>query len=376
MTTRPGSILLTMILPLGLGLAACGDDGAGGGSGSVEARMAAAYCDVVRDCAVADTGENVILMLARQVSTAECRTFVRRSFLARSQYDAKIAAGTYTVDEAKLSQCLSGLKASCGLNPPGICEEAISGTVALGAACESSEECAGDAWCDGFGCNAKCVARVAIGEPCESPSQCSSLARSATCNYETNTCAAIVSESGAAAGAQCGEVETGTDVKDVRCAAGLACVWESEADHRVCRAPIAAGGACNDDDAPCALGTICLPDGEDSGKCGSINVANAVGATCDEGEDPTTSIYCNPVLFLGCVAGKCAAAGDGTVGATCFAVADVGGECLPENMCDRATNKCVAKKADGAPCESGTECVSGQCSFTGDTGTCATDQCL
>lgn len=368
---------LSRLVPFALAaLVACDDDSGSSSATSVEDRLAGAYCTVVKSCFVGDSAENVIILLARELSTADCKAFVTRA-LVGDDVDEKIAAGTYTVDKAKLDACVDELVESCALSRPGACDEAIDGKIAIGGACTAHEDCSGDAFCeDPDGCGGVCAARKPRGASCEFTSQCSTSAGSTGCSYESNTCVPIEYSNSAAAGAACGEVVTADKITLTRCAAGLDCGEDTETFESECVTPIAVGGACLGDHAVCVQGSICLPTGEDSGACGELPVSDTVGADCKEEWGAADAMFCNPTKFLGCLDGKCAQSGDGSVGATCFFEQDLSGACDRANYCDRATHKCAVKKADGQACESSNDCVSDHCDFTGgETGTCAAPQC-
>ncbi len=356
-----------LALPL---VAACDpDDKASTGAGLIEDRIVAAYCHVLDKCyGEFSTAESSILLLLRDAPDAVCVPALKRILFAESPRDQRILAGELSVNEARLSACITALERECTLERSALCQEAVEGKVALGDACTSSDDCAGDAYCDADNpsCGGHCIARGGAGSACNGSDECTALGTTPlACSYESDKCVPLVTTSNATANAACGEVHTADAVTFTRCGASLAC------DQETCQPIIAKGAACADDNSPCKYGTVCTPDASsEGGTCEDHPFVDTVGASCSEDFDGATPAFCNPVKNLGCVAGKCEQGGDGSLGSKCFAL-DLAGRCNAGLFCDRAANTCKQKLVPGTSCTSDSDCLSDWCDDNAATPVCA-----
>ena len=340
----------------------------------VEDQLAKAWCQHLERCYPFDSSEGLLVLLANRASETECETFVKRALLRPEGRDAGLAAGAYTVDAARLTACLAAIPTACGFDEPGIvCQEILEGKVALGGACTSSKDCAGDAFCDTSGCEGKCAARGGAGATCDTSDACSNASAHLECTYEGSTCVPVEIVEGAAKGAECGDLHATDKVTLVRCATPLACA------EGTCQDVIPDGGTCASDHSPCARGTACMPDdggtppdggGDVTGTCRVPPFADTEGSACQPDWEAPSPMFCDPVKLLACVNGKCQRIGDGTEGARCLAGQDTPALCNTGLYCDRATATCRPPQADGQTCESDDECVSGYCLYEADTAVC------
>lgn len=337
----------------------CSDDDGSDNSTSVERRIAAAYCDFLQRCYPYDTGENISIMMVRGASDAQCVDFVQR-VLFNGHLDAGVADGSLKVDQAKLDACVSALGSECVDDVRSLCGDPIEGKVAAGGTCVSSDDCAGDAFCSYEGCEPVCVARHAPGESCGfNDDECSQATGRHGCSDSGKCLPKHAASATAAEGAACGSVEADGELLLTACATGFAC------ESSTCQKIGAAGASCQNDHSPCALGNVCIEsnDAADTGTCTALPLVNQAGAACNEDFEGGSPVVCNWALGLGCRGGKCVAAGDGSVGATCFADQDFPNKCDAGNYCG-ADDKCAAQKDNGATCDDSDECKSGNCETT------------
>lgn len=303
-----------------------------------ESRLSQAVCDFGLSCNAYDTAESGIVAALRTVSPAACESFVDRYLFAEDR-DGDLLRGEFKLDEDALDACIARAEASCDLQALMACR-AVEGRVALGGACTSSDDCAGDAFCTDA-CGGVCTARVALGAACTSDDECTGV--DVKCNYESETCMAVTRIANVAEGGACDEQHTADKVTISRCASGLACYAE------VCTAIVAKGGTCDDDHTPCELGTICMPETEDaaSGTCVPQPFTVGAGQACDAlGTFVSSARFCNIAENLGCFDGTCLLLGDGSVGSRCLNLDLAGGECDDGNACDEATNTCQPVEVD------------------------------
>lgn len=296
---------------------------------TTSARLSAAICDFGLRCVPYDMGESGVIAALRTVSPGQCEDFAARYIFG----DAP--AGT-KADEAALDACIASAKASCDVDALFDCR-ADEGEVALGAACKTSSDCVGDAYCSSE-CDGVCTARVAVGTACESDDACAG--PDTKCNYESNTCMKVTRTKNVAAGGACGELHTDATLTIAACAAGLACYDDA------CVAVAAQGGDCIDDHSPCAIGLVCMPDAEGEAACSPQPFTLKAGDACESDPDYVQGMtYCNIATNLGCIAGKCEQLGDGTNGSRCVDF-DLPHTCNDGLECDDATNRCVPLELD------------------------------
>jgi hypothetical protein len=164
------------------------------------------------------------------------------------------------------------------------------------------------------------------GEDCFTDLQCASgfCDRAGACG----TCAPSIGVGGACEFANDG------------CAAGLICHAATMADPTTCKASAGEGETCGAS-VICQGNMACLD--------GFCEQPGGPGDTCDG-----STGSCNGLLGLRCSGGTCVA-GTTTAeaGETCGLQGNTYVACKGTSYCDIATSKCVAKLADGSPCEPG-----------------------
>ena len=253
-------------LVLALGLVACDDgDGGSGGPATFEefkATFISTLCDVTFRCTPGD-GPGSTVLRRNAVSADECPA---RLQMFADQLEDSVNAGKATYDADAAAACLVKMRGSCGVLESGdpACEEGFVGTVALGAACTSDNDCVGDAYCadrtGGWECPGVCTAPTlelgddcsADGDACKAAGATGRVLCYADEVRETRTCLERRAASDAALGATCGVISTEAFVQTyASCEAGLWCQ-----DH-VCAAPLAADAACSDSDDVCVEGRFC-----------------------------------------------------------------------------------------------------------------------
>lgn len=278
--------------------------------------------------------------LATQVDVAGSCESAYEGFVANTTiplWQAAIERGTMTYDGAAAANCLDEVRAlGCDVATaaePASCRERAVGTIPLGEPCSLSEECAGDAYCNGASCPEEpgtCTARHAVGEDCSS---------------------------------------------DEHCREGLDCDREG-----VCRAPAnMSGGSCGGASGlSCPLDEACVITSSDgTGTCRPYRelLTRSLGEACD----PSTYDLCSPELSCARVS-----ASGGLPSFECVAVASSGASCffaIPD-MCP-AGEHCTADPLSGMegtcqalpqanePCGSDGACAAGlQCRTVGDARLC------
>jgi len=368
---------------------ACDSD-SGGSNTSIPASqinesIADAYCEVFTNCTFYHDDALYSAFVAASDRTA-CRSFFTRLIdLQFTTIEAKVQSGAITYDSAAFAACINALKSSCDLDQlddqPSGCDAAFEGKVALGAPCENSLDCVGDARCEeSFSVTDRCVtslcvARVARGEACDFNGDCSQSAGPTTCTSASDICVPFTTEANIAEGARCDEAFNANSVTRRTCATGLFCLDntnDEDPDQAFCRKPFAQGSDCSDSDLPCAKGLFCLAStGTDAETCQPLPIVRTVGADCNVNSAAGPLAICSMFEQLGCDSGKCKKWGDGTAGAYCDVPLDD-----TEFSCDRglfctATSTCATQKAVGAACEDWNECLDGYCDSSSDqTGVC------
>ncbi len=333
----------------------------------------------------------------------QCETDAQADFLGYPpafSIDASIAAMHMTFNANAVSACLTAIaQAGCLDNQfqmaDQLCNAVLTGTLAVGAACLSSDECAATSYCGSStseladGCMGTCNAQLASGAACDpnndecgsnlycdsTKNQCvASAAVGASCSstvfcQDALICIGDVPASGTTPEmpgkcAQPGAASAACD-EDDDCQAGLFC--NTETATPVCAARTAAGGACSAFEA-CPDGQRCIglvvndTTGvtTKAGKCGPVL---DIGTTCD----PTASEPgCPDDADCDTTSKKCVAAG--TLGATCTP-GDF--DCDDELYCDSTTSKCTKLVALGQSCvpqptttDGEESCHDGTCSAT------------
>jgi hypothetical protein len=282
--------------------------------------------------------------LAKELRDAECDLRVRCGELASvASCDgffpvtsdtvllAELAGNKVTYDPDRAEQCVNAIKnLPCdettqeAREPPAACRGFVTGTIAVGAACFTNEEC--------------------VSAACATPS-CTQACCAGTC---------IAAEPPGKAGDPC---------TTRACGAGLTCD-----NTRTCVALFAAGAPCTLFDQ-CAYGLGCLGD---PGICAALP---HVGEACPDGQCAELGTYCTPAKLcapLGLLGDACATSSDCSRYYTCDAQSlactrlPVAGEpcaglCSDGSFCDSGTTTCTARRAIGGACTTGSTCATGYC---------------
>lgn len=369
----------------GLLVAGCGESHGGGSGGGpvpidrIDDELAGAVCAYLERCPPADNDTIGARILLGTSTTMTCEeAFLTSQVAGASDLQRRVAAGTEIYDPVAARACIDLFRSSClppasGTLVPAVCSGVVEGTRAVGQGCESSDECVGDAYCDGFGSTrcGTCMARVAVGAACDSDVQCQRAgldwgAICATSGTGPGHCVEVRVTQNVAAGGVCGRVSEDGNVRTVGvCAAGLYCTERRYDAAGTCARPVPVGTACESANVPCVGDAFCAPDA--SGRsCQAVTVRTRVGETCDE----AMLVFCNSLDRLECVSGTCQSTGDGTVGSMCRR-RDFSVPCNAGLYCDSTTMQCTATKPDGATCSSDSECTTGTCNGT----TCGPPMC-
>ncbi|MEC7524755.1 MAG: hypothetical protein VYE22_33050 [Myxococcota bacterium] len=326
---------------------------------SAPAETAAVYCDAVDSCA----GD-----FAGSLGGSSCRTNFTATFEngAVQLWQAAIDRGTVTYDAAATRACLDASQANgCNLfnvATPEACRDILVGTLEPGSACSFSEECAGDAYCDGASCPATagtCSARKASGAECDGTDEC---VTGLVC--EGGTC----QTSSSRPGGPC----DGPDA--IACPLGEICVDGDEETVGTCT-PLAEvqtaalGESCDPQTGTfCVSGLSCAVVGAGVGGAEfQCNARVGAGEACNVGFPSMCpqGQYCDANPFMGMFDGNCAPLpSDGQACA-----GSLEGNCAAGLVCvtGEAENTCVQPRANGAACEVSQECYSGRC----ESGVCA-----
>jgi hypothetical protein len=313
---------LSATVLLSLLLAACGGSSefTSGGSISIEElpdALGHALCQAEKSC------NSFVYSIAFANTDCDALLSKRLEEASLSQVQAAITAKTVHYDGALAQSCVSAVSSgSCAVldnQLPDVCRQALTGTVAIGGACDIDSECSGSSRCeiDGASC--------------------------------PGTCAPLAS-----AGVACG--------KDSDCANGLIC--SSATKH--CTTPAAVGEACQGGSAAqCAADLLCIGNDDDKMRAGTCMTAAATlvqqqGESCDLQHGP----WC--ASGLSCVV-ESIQLKDQTLISSCHALATSGGECglgIPSQCpsgqyCPLALSdllgahfsaSCTALPGEGEPC--------------------------
>ena len=266
---------------------------------------------------------------------------------------AAVDRGTTSYDGAAASRCLAASEMlGCDIQnapQPAACAEVFVGTIAAGAPCSISEECTGDAYCNGASCPetaGTCTARVAAGGSCTSGAACSA---GLSCN--DGTCGTPPSTLGQACEG------LGGCALDQVCSEGT-CVLRSGVETA------SQGESCNlfggaivlcRDGVSCALTGVgvtgatfeCAPDVGSGAACNF-----AVPSVCPSGE------YCAGVdVGMGMIEGTCTAkpAAEEACGRSTL------GEVCADGLICEGGEVCRAQLPNGSSCSSAAACYSGRC---------------
>jgi len=202
----------------------------------------------------------------------------------------------------------------------------------IGEACGSTEECTLDAYCAYGNEGGECTYRGGEGAECQGTEGC----------LENLYCVDSVCDPGPV-GMPC-------DRYDAPCPGDLFCN-----DYDVCEEPRSEGEDCDDYYEPCAEGLYCdTIDG--------CLPPHGLGEECGTWEPCAADLYCASDYTCQPAAGENEACDYPNP------------DCGDGLYCESGTYVCVAKAADGEPCTSEEQCLSGVCDYT--YGCLATEECL
>jgi len=350
----------SFLLSLGL-IVACGQSTTTSGPEieEVPPMLAQTICDVASDC---------FGPFAEVFLTTDCvGTFtagVEDTSLPRWQ--ASIEEGDLVYDGSEIAGCLAEIRgAGCDaftLRLLETCGAAFDGQVAIGDACDSNDECAGDAYCElGASCPGTCATRKAAGSACVTDEEC-------------------VSGTGCTDDGICGRPPGRGDSCTGDCGGGTICVGadEEEGTPGTCMTidevfTLEAGAECDieggefcEPDLSCAVDEVDLIGGTATFVCVA---ESSSGGTCKVGfPDPCpTGEFCDANPDLGVFEGTCTSLPG--AGQPCHD-GDLGAGCAGTLQCVDGT--CTAIQRLGASCGGDEECYSGNCSG----GVCTEPVCL
>ncbi len=327
MSARPSRALGALTVSLFLALAACG--GGGVKLDDLGDEFVEAACERQVRCGA-------------YASMEACRNDVR-AFL--DNILASVEAGRINYDEGKARDCLDAFAgASCDRSAenareePAACGDTFTGTVPDGGTCYIGLDCVSGS-CDVADCGQACcsgtcaatLAEVAIGGTCNNTT--GPCVRGSFCDAQTTTCVALRAIGGACTsssqctyGAYCGEAGTCAD-----------------APNR--------GDACPDG--------VCADLGDRCSSTTTTCVAlGRLGEACSEG---FAGLFdCQAPLVCDQTSLQCA--NPPTAGQACLFFCAAGNFCNDQDVCE-------AQKANGAACDSDSECTSRYCDDT--TSVCA-----
>lgn len=304
----------------GTGGATTGTGGSGPTGEKACADEAAAVCTLRETCSPGFDNEHVYGSEAiRQTRTAQT---------CINALDAKGTGNTPTKVDACATAYPSEMCADFfDGNPVAACVPPM-GTLAAGAACGASAQCA-SAWCalTQYAVCATCAPLPAVGDTCQVQDDCGHDLACAIPTLATADAGVPTSGKCAAFVASGGDCLTGYDP----CQAGLACVGDDQATM--------SKGTCQL--AGAAVGAACQTTRKTAANCNAD-----MGLTCiPAGVTPTIGT-CQPI--------KLVAAGEacGVIGTPVTSVVDckAGGRCNKDSPTD-LTGTCVAPAADGAACD-------------------------
>jgi hypothetical protein len=266
----------------------------------------------------------------------ECTAFYQRVATENPSTNAAIDAGKLVYHADVAQDCLDAYAAlSCDSTqqPVGaldICNNILTGTVAMGGACAFDQECESDNCvvpsCTAACCTGTCGAPSAlpsVGQPC-----------TAFCAGDAYCGADSICHAPLADGAAC---------MTEPCAYGLYCAGRTATLPGRCKPLPHLGEAC---EGACAeVGAIC-----DAGTCVGVGV---------RGDPCTADAQCSQ--FYQCAGSQCALLP--TLGMPCRTT------CYEAAYCDGTT--CIAQKPNGASCLRGDECDTHYCERGEAAGTCS-----
>jgi hypothetical protein len=359
--------------------AAAGADGAGGSPSSAGGApgdspsflqaQRRGYCARLFRCVERDDDfmEARLVLKTPEGCEAELRKLEIQS-PSRRDLQTQLAAGGLRYNAAAAEKCLAELSTCNGIDSfaAGSCREVYEGSAQTGEACQRSEDCAGDAYCDtaSFTCPGQCHPRKPSGEACDTDAECSYTSGSVYCDQDAlpAVCRTLQLGAKAGSGAPCTRQPSTDEL--IFCADDSWCGEDPQlgpdAAQGRCMAALKLGDPCRGGDDVCADG-LCDTT---AGMCKKPVLRSKVGEACNKAE----MVVCDPILGLRCNdQGTCDGSGDGSLGSACFS-GDFQRGCGAGLRCavgdPGPAGTCTPLLATGAACQQNYECESGECSVT------------
>ena len=335
--------LLTALSTLTLTAAtalACGSTEGGDGSGTHSAGSVNTIDDLLREVAVGlcrgDCGETSAIYIETAYGGECLETLTLLYETIGATFHASLDAGRASFDAEQAQRCLDLRAANECTEAELACESIFIGHVPVGEACNSSDECAGNAYCsEGLACPGTCVATLDPGEAC-------SFAESGECGdahicSDEGVCVAQKANGEPCLGSSdclsyhCDDgghcAEPPRDfTKDVGepCEIDPDCKPDLYCHEGTCVAKAAAGESC-EAYTPCVRAAYCQLEGD--GLQGLCVERIPVGGACEDSDHCTTGV---------CDGGKCeklsGLGGPCSTDQRCFGVCD-DGACAPPPVC-------------------------------------------
>jgi hypothetical protein len=312
------------------------------------------YCRTLTECVIPGGENKAVAVMAR--NGGDCEALFGEQ-IRQGGIIEDVEGGLVAYDGKKARECLDAILDQCSLGGAYIpaCEETFSGKIQEGETCALEGRCALGLYCNSSAsdrCEWTCTVLPVAGESCADSYECAGDGdRQAYCDFNDETCRLVEVSERADVGGACSD--GGADGAIQNCARGLWCDQGG-----TCRAPIALGGVCTDNDDYCEGDALCI-----EGECRPLTVVNQAGGECSNTFEGELRV-CNWLRDLQCKDGKCApvdtrrpaAAGESCQDADC----ESGLYCA---YTEDDTQVCVAPAADGEPCDyDNYECQSGYCS--------------
>lgn len=184
--------LVSLIAILATSTLACSDDNGSIPIEQLSNKLAAAACEqTFRCCDATELMDRLQIFNPPPTTEAECTTALATLYQGLLIDNEALTAGRLEYDAGAAADCVGAIDgAACAvqLGSADACDRIFVGRVAAGGACKGSDECAGDATCEGGGGDTfgMCVALATVGMSCDA----TSCVRSAWCDFTTTTCAA------------------------------------------------------------------------------------------------------------------------------------------------------------------------------------------
>jgi hypothetical protein len=303
MKQRGLGIVGLLIVASPLAISACTSGGSGGGLAAPSGAcrdLISALCNKIAAC-------NPLSLREDFGDVAGC--IEREGFACAS---LSLPGASWSSDQ--MTQCTQQIATSTNCLDDTLDQGACKtppGTLPDGVSCEQSSQCAGG----------QCNREVAV---------------SVDGGFKTPACGTCATPDGGVSSAKCGSGPA--------CVSPERCVYDSAAMTSRCTPPGAEGSPCTSSSA-CASGLTCKGTMADAGTRFCAR-PGASGAVCASSSD------CNGQQGLRCVAGLCGPPAFVPLGDACDGQAQI---CEVGAVCNRSqptatTSVCVARVADGAPC--------------------------